>query len=72
MSEELGILSYNNSGCNNLERSKYRSLRRHTCRWVDIIKIDLREMRLGCRMNSLGSEQGPVAASYEHGHEPSG
>jgi hypothetical protein len=44
-----------------------RPLERPRRRWVDNIKIDVREIR----WDGSGSGQGPVEGSCEHGDEPS-
>jgi hypothetical protein len=50
-----------------------RPLRRHRRGWEDNIKMNRSEIGLGrCGLDASGSEQGPVAGSYKHGHEPSG
>jgi hypothetical protein len=42
-------------------------------RWEDGIRMDLREIGWGvCRLDPVGSGQGPVAGSCEYGDEPSG
>jgi hypothetical protein len=41
-------------------------------KWEDGIKMDLREIGLGCGLDSTGSEQGPVASCCACGDEPSG
>jgi hypothetical protein len=48
-----------------------RPLGRPRCRWEDNIKMDLREIGFG-DVDSLGSGQGHVVGSCEHGNEPSG
>jgi hypothetical protein len=40
-------------------------------RWENNIKIYLRETRRDCRLDSFGSEQGPVMGSSEYGNESS-
>jgi hypothetical protein len=49
-----------------------RPLKRPRHRWEDNIKMDLREIGLGCGLDSSGSGEGPVAGSCEHSNEPSG
>jgi hypothetical protein len=41
-------------------------------RCEDGIRIDLKEIGWGCGVDSIGSGQGPVAGSCEHGDETSG
>jgi hypothetical protein len=48
-----------------------RELRRPRRRWVDNIKMDLREIGW-YRLDRTGSVQGPAEGSCEHGDEPSG
>jgi hypothetical protein len=48
-----------------------RSIGRPTRRWEEAIRLDLRKIGWGCGMDSVGSGQGPVEASCEHGDEPS-
>jgi hypothetical protein len=40
--------------------------------WEDGIRIDLREIGWGCRLDSTGSGQGPMAGYSERGDVPSG
>jgi len=47
-------------------------LGRHRNRWEDNITKDLREKGWMCRLDSSGSEQGPVAGSCQHSIQPSG
>jgi hypothetical protein len=50
-----------------------RPLARPRRRWEDNIKMDLREIGFWvCGLDSVGSGQGQVADSCEHGNEPSG
>jgi hypothetical protein len=50
-----------------------RPLGRPRHRWEDNIRKDHRKIRVRvCGLDSLGSEQGPVAGFCEHGNEPSG
>jgi hypothetical protein len=50
-----------------------RPLERPRRRWVDNIKMDLREIGRGWYdLNWFGSGEGPVEGSCEHGNEPSG
>jgi hypothetical protein len=50
-----------------------RPLGRPRRRWVDGIRIVLRDIGLGgCGLDSTGSRQGPVAGCGECGDEPSG
>jgi hypothetical protein len=48
-----------------------RPLGRPRRRWVDNIKMDLREIGWG-GMDWIDLAQGPVECSCEHGNEPSG
>jgi hypothetical protein len=41
-------------------------------RWEDWIRMELREIGLGCGLDSTSSGQGPVAGFCECGDEPSG
>jgi hypothetical protein len=47
-------------------------LGRRGLRWEDGIRMELREIGWGCRVNSVGSEYGTVVGSCECGDEPSG
>jgi hypothetical protein len=61
--------------CNlNLAGYVYMKYRVSQCyRWEDGIRMDLREIGWGeCRLDPVGSGQGPVAGSCEYGDEPSG
>jgi hypothetical protein len=49
-----------------------RLLGRPRSRWEDGIRIDLREIDWGCRLDSTGAGQGPVESCCECGDEPSG
>jgi hypothetical protein len=49
-----------------------RLLGRPRRRWEDGIRMDLREIGLGCRLDSTGSGQGPVAGCGDCGDKPSG
>jgi hypothetical protein len=49
-----------------------RSLGRLRCRWIDNIKMDLLEIRLGCELDWSVSGQIQVKSSCERGNEPSG
>jgi hypothetical protein len=40
-------------------------------RWEDGIRMDLRKFGWGCRMDPVGSRQGPVAGSCNYGDETS-
>jgi hypothetical protein len=48
-----------------------RPLGRPRRRWEDNTKMDLREIGFGDVLDSLGSGQGQMAGSCEHGNEPS-
>jgi hypothetical protein len=48
-----------------------RPLGRPRCRWVDNIKVDLREIEWD-GLDSSGPGYGPVESSCEHGNESSG
>jgi hypothetical protein len=48
-----------------------RPLGRPRRRWEDNIKMNLREIRFGCGLDSSGSGREPVVDSCEHGNEPS-
>jgi hypothetical protein len=55
------------------KREGKRPLGRPRRRWEYGIRMDLREICLGgCRLNSTGSGQGPVAGCCECGDESSG
>jgi hypothetical protein len=41
-------------------------------RWEHGIRMHLREIGWGCRLDPVGSEYGPVAGSCEYGDEHSG
>jgi hypothetical protein len=41
-------------------------------RWEDRIRMDLREVGWGCRVDPVGLRQGPVTGSCEYGDEPLG
>jgi hypothetical protein len=48
-----------------------RPLGRPRCRWVNNIKMDLRDIGLdGMDWNDLTHHTGPVEGSCEHGNEP--
>jgi hypothetical protein len=47
-----------------------RPLGRPRRRWEDGISMDLREIGWRCRVDTVGSVQGPVMGSCEHGDEP--
>jgi hypothetical protein len=51
--------------------SQKRSLGRPRRRWMDNIKMDLRDIGWG-GMDQSGSGEGPVEGSCEHGDEPTG
>jgi hypothetical protein len=51
------------------ESQKERDLGRPRRRWVDNIKMDLREIGYG--LDRSGSGSGPVEGCFEHGNEPS-
>jgi hypothetical protein len=39
-------------------------------RWKDGIRMDLREIVWGCRVDPVGSGWGPVPGCYKYGDEP--
>jgi hypothetical protein len=49
-----------------------RPLGRRSCRWEDGIRMDLRKICWGFRVDPLGSGQGPVAGCCDNGDEPAG
>jgi hypothetical protein len=49
-----------------------RPLGRARRRWEDGIRMDLREIGWGCRLDPVGSGQRPVAGCCEYGDGPSG
>jgi hypothetical protein len=49
-----------------------RPLGRPRRRWRDGIRMDLREIGWGCRVDPVGSGFGPMAGSCEYGDEPAG
>jgi len=53
-----------------MEPDVKRTLRRPRDRWEDNIKMDLREVGWGYRLNWSGSGQGQVADSCECGNDP--
>jgi hypothetical protein len=49
-----------------------RPIGRPRRRWEDGIKMDLKEIGWGYRVDSVGSGLGPMAVSCKYGYEPEG